>query len=181
MIAGSIQGVRQGNLTIERFNRSGFFYPREGKQERRRVAIGVKAFRFRLQPILDMRIRQLEAVQQRFALQQQRVLEITDKLQTARQQVRDALNPPNPQEASNPLLSQQRFHYVQHLKRQAQHLQQVLHSESRVLERIREEMREAHIRKKSLERLSEKQQETYYKQILHQEAMEIEDLVLMRR
>ncbi len=52
--------MTQANLSIE-LNRSGL-YESEGEKK-----IGAKAFQFRLKSVLEMRARQLEAVQQRFA------------------------------------------------------------------------------------------------------------------
>jgi len=78
------------------------------------------------------------------------------------------------------VLSQQRFFYIQHLKSQAQYLQGLVAKEQRVLEQIREEMREAHVQKKSLERLEEKQRQAYERQLADKETKELEDLIIAR-
>jgi flagellar export protein FliJ len=126
-----------------------------------------------------MRMRQLEQVQQRFAMQQKRVVEIEQLIDQIRQQVRDTIKA-KPEETIEPIIAQQRFRYVQYLKQQAEHLGEALRHENKVLEKIREEMRLAHVKKRSLELLEEKQRKAYIQHIQSQEEKEMEDLVVAR-
>ncbi len=149
-----------------------------GKFQRREI-IGVKAFQFKLKSVLEMRVRQLEQVQQRFALQQQHVFQIQQQLQECRDVLQEQLKV-SQESVIDPVISQQRFRYIQHLKLQIQHLGELVHRENQVLDKIREEMRQAHIRKKSLELLEEKQRKAYNTHIESQQEKELEDIVLAR-
>lgn len=119
-------------------------------------------------------------MQQRFAVQQAKVVEIKTMLDEINQQLREQLVM-NPQEDVNPIVSQQRFRYVQYLKMQIEHLREACRKEEQMLERIREELRQAHIKKKTLERLEEKQRIAYVKSLEEREQKEIEDIVISRR
>lgn len=130
--------------------------------------------------MLEMRNRQLEEVQQRFAIQQHRVVEVERLLNETHQQIREHMQVRD-ETLVDPVLSQQRFAYIQYLKTQAQHLHEALKQEENQLSLIREEMRQAHIRKRSLEMLEEKQRKAYLKLLATQEEKELEDLVIARR
>ncbi len=64
---------------------------------------------------------------------------------------------------------------------QVEHAQASLKKEMRQLESIREEMRQAHVKKKSLDLLEEKQRAAYLKQLELREEKEIEDLIISRQ
>jgi len=132
-----------------------------------------------LQALLNVRARELEAVQQRFAVQQQRVAGLHLKLTEARDQVYAALHPEQSQTVE-PMIASQRFQYVQFLKMQVTHILESIQLEERVLEKIREEMRVAYTKKRSLERLAEKQEAAYLKEIERLEEKETEDSIMAR-
>jgi flagellar export protein FliJ len=127
-----------------------------------------------------MRTRQLEEVQQRFAVQMRRVVEIQTLIQETQDQIQQYLNPQKP-DAFDPIISQQRFRFVQYLKLQLDFFQRTLQQEEIKLNALREEMRLAHVKKKSLEQLEENQRKTFLKALEEQESKEIEDLVMARR
>lgn len=129
--------------------------------------------------MLDLRIRQLESIQHNFAIQQNRVLHIEQLLLEVKEQLQEQLTA-KPMQVVDPLLAQQQFQYVQYLKMQVEHFRETLKKEESLLERVREEMRQAHVRKRSLELLEEKQRKTYIKKLEEQEAKTIEDLVISR-
>jgi flagellar export protein FliJ len=131
--------------------------------------------------VLELRNRQLEAVQQRFAAQHHRVIHLQDLIADVHAQLDRELKVRPDDDIIDPVLSQQRFRYIQYLKSQLDHLREALQRETAILERIREEMREAHVNKKSLELLEDKQHRRYLKHLEDQEAKEIEDLVMARR
>ncbi len=83
-------------------------------------------------------------------------------------------------ETVDPVVSQQQFRYIQYLKKQVAYFQETLAHERKILERIREEMRRAHVKKRSLELLEEKQRASYNKALAELESKEIEDLVISR-
>lgn len=122
----------------------------------------------------------MEQIQQRFAEQQNRVVDLQQLLTEIRAQVRQQLEPRS-EEPVDPVVAQQRFRYVQYLKMQAEHTRQALIQEEQRLELIREEMRQAHVKKRSLELLEEKQKAAYYKALEAHQMNELEDIVVARR
>lgn len=128
-----------------------------------------------------MRIREHEQAQQRFTLQQNCVVELHHRLTEAHEHIRQEMRVTQPRDIINPVVPQQRFHYIQHLKQQAEHLRERITQEEQKLEVLRQEMQHAYIKKKSLERLEEKQRHQYIKMIEMHEANEMEDLVVARR
>lgn len=141
--------------------------------------MGVKAFKFKLQSVLDLRLRELEKIQNQFAVQQHRVFDLKRLLREIQDQLRIHLVP-KPEEQIEPILSQQRFAYTQYLKNQIEHVQGNIRKEEIQLERLREQMRQAHVKKRSLELLEEKQRTAYIKDIEYKESNEIEDIVVAR-
>jgi flagellar export protein FliJ len=147
---------------------------REGEK-----TIGVKAFQFRLKSVLEIRTRDLEEAQQHFATQQQCVVELKQRLDENHQQFQLQLQP-DLEKNVDPIFSQQRFRYLQYLKQQAQYLTQEIIGAEKILETLREKMKQAHIKKRSLELLEEKQRKNYITMIENQEMKEIEDIVVAR-
>jgi flagellar export protein FliJ len=127
-----------------------------------------------------MRIRQLEQVQQRFSLQQQRVSEVQKLITETQEQLKQQYARPS-EEIVDPIISQQQFRYIQYLQSQLVHFRRTLKREEYTLEKIRLEMQQAHIQKKSLELLEEKQRRNYIQTLEKQESNELEDIVLARR
>ncbi len=148
---------------------------REGEK-----TIAVKAFQFKLKPVLEMRIRELEEVQQRFALQQHRVVELRRLIEEIKDQLQ-AQFISEIEDIVDPIVSQQRFKYIQYLKMQIEHIRAALHREEQVLEKIRQEMGQAHIKKKTLELLEDKQKKAFLLNIETQEIKEMEDIIISRR
>jgi len=127
-----------------------------------------------------MRTRELEKIQQRFATQQHKVIEIENLIRQAHTVLKQQLAP-QVEEIIDPVVSQQRFRYIQYLKQQIAHLQGTLQTETQKLEWIRIEMKEAHIKKRSMELLEEKQRKQYITLLETQETKEIEDIIIARR
>lgn len=174
MITGGSALVIRANLRIT-FKSKWVISIEEGER-----TIGAKAFQFKLKSVLEIRERQLEEVQNRFAVQQHRVLDITTMLAETQAEIKQQLIA-SPEEVVDPVLSQQRFRYLQYLKMQVDNLRETLRKEEQILNVLREEMRQAHIRKRSLELLEEKQRKVYVKTIEDQEMKEMEDLVIARQ
>lgn len=108
------------------------------------------------------------------------MIELNQLLKEVREQIQQQMIV-DPEERANPILSQQRFRYIQYLKAQAAHLHQILQQEERRLDEIREAMREAHVKKKSLEVLEEKQKKAYLNALELQEMKELEDIITARQ
>ena len=126
-----------------------------------------------------MRARHLEKVQQRFAQQQHRVVKLCQIRSEVQETIYKTLTV-DLESSVDPILSQQRFQYIQFLKRQIAELDNRIAKEETILETIREEMRQAYVGKKSLELLKEKQEKKYHEHIRNQEMKEIEDIVVAR-
>jgi flagellar protein FliJ len=131
-----------------------------------------------LQPILELRARHLESVQQRFAQQQQRVLALQSKIDETQHILTSQFKPQ--QQEADPVLRNQQFRYVQYLKQQIQYLMESKQQELRLLEVIRSEMKTAHIEKKTLDTLKDKQKETFHRESQAREMLEIEEIVAAR-
>lgn len=95
-------------------------------------------------------------------------------------QLYDELHPAATDEV-DPLLVQQRFRFIQYLKNQLASLVTMKQQEERILAQYREQLRKAHIQKKTLDILEEKQRRRYVQSLQAQEEKELEDLVMARR
>ena len=127
-----------------------------------------------------MRTRRLEEIQQRFGLQQQQVIALEGQHTEIQTQVQHYLNNAVA-DVTDPLLSQQRFHYIQFLKRQAEYVKQQIRQEKDKLEKLRDLMRQALVQKKSLELLEQKQKEKYLKHLEAEENKILEDIIAAKR
>lgn len=81
----------------------------------------------------------------------------------------------------DPILAQQSFHYIQHLKRQVAFITNKLRHEEALLAHVREELRLAHVSKKSLDKLKDKQRDAFNKHQAMLEEKQLEDIVIMRQ
>ena len=81
----------------------------------------------------------------------------------------------------DPVLAQQAFHYIQHLKRQVAFITTKLRHEEALLAHVREELRLAHVSKKSLDKLKDKQRDLFNLKQAQLEEKQLEDLVIMRQ
>lgn len=149
------------------------------KEEGERT-IRAKAFQFKLKPVLEIRIRQLEAIQQRFAAQQHKVFDLKQLVLEIQEQLQEQLLVKPHRDTVDPVVSQQQFRYIQYLKMQLEHLRGAIRKEEQILDRIRQEMHQAHVKKKSLEMLQDKQKKAYSKEMETLEMKEIEDLIVSR-
>ncbi len=146
--------------------------------ERSRI-ISTKGFQFKLKAVLDLRTRYLEHCQQLFAQQQQRVLDLTSRQNEVRERLTVERQKP-PDEQVDPQLAQQRFYYIRFLRDQMLHFQEGIDRETARLNEVRELMRQAHVKKRSLELLKEKQHKAYLKNLESHEAKMIEDVMITR-
>ncbi len=81
----------------------------------------------------------------------------------------------------DPILAQQAFHYIQHLKKQVAFITTRLRHEEALLAHVREELRQAHISKKSLDKLKDKQRDAFKREQAQLEEKMLEDIVIMRQ
>ena len=146
-------------------------------------AIALKQYRFRLQTVLDVRTDELELVQQRVATEERKCLEITQRITEYDQMLEQAfiqqqqrLNEPEldivqAREFPNFIWRLKQFRFEEHRN---------LEQQEKVLSEVREALRQAMIRKKSLEVLKEKDQKKFYKQIDKLEEEFLSEMALNR-
>lgn len=139
-----------------------------------------KGFKFKLQTLLQLRTRYFEQVQTQFARQQQKLVDLQNKQADMRAHIEALLHPDAQQAQSNPFLYQQRFAYVGTLKTQVTYLGQQINQAQKELERIRYDLHQAHVQKKSLERLKEKHYLALQSQMNRQQDQDLEDIMMMR-
>ena len=141
----------------------------------------MKAFKFKLESVLAIRVRALEKIQQKHADQQQRVLKFQTLLQENEAQLQELLSPSSKTNALlDPIAETQRFAYIQFLKAQRQSLQDQYQTENKVLTEIRLELNQALMKKKALNILKEKQCFRYVQLLQSKELQETDDLLVQR-
>lgn len=143
----------------------------------------MKQFRFKLQAVLDYRIEQLNLVQQRIAEEEQKRLQIQNRIRecdafiehTFREQQR-ALT----ETILDPMKLQAFPDYIWRLKQQRFHEYQSLQMQDARLQKVREELKQALIKKKSLEILKDKDYTRYKKQMDKIEEEFLSEIALTR-
>jgi flagellar export protein FliJ len=141
----------------------------------------MKAFQFKLDTVLTLRTRTLEAAQQDYAQQQQRVLAIEGLLNENQGQLQSFMTTSFEHgHQVDPVSEGHRFAYIQFLKTQREGLQQQLVQEKSRLLTLRQRLQEAHLDKKSLDTLKDKQQERYNNDLKLKELMDTDDLLVQR-
>lgn len=143
-------------------------------------AIAGRSFKFRLDPVLDIRQQKLERIQASFARQQQAVMKVKNLLAETQAEIQRLMIPIH-NDSVDPVLAQQSFYYIQHLKRQVTLITNKLRHEEALLAHVREELRLAHVSKKSLDKLKEKQRDAFNREQALQEEKQLEDIVIMRQ
>lgn len=146
--------------------------------------IASKQYRFKLQAVLDYRDEQLTQIQQRVSVEEHKRLLILKRIQEADTLIEMAF------QEQQQLLTQSNLNlnqiqafpnYLWRLKQSRFQEYQVLQSQERKLQIMREELKQAHIRKKSLELLKEKDQARYRQQLEKDEEAFMAEIALQRR
>ena len=139
----------------------------------------MKTFQFKLQGVLQVRQRELEVHQQRFAGQLNRMMrleQISTELDLSIEEAHQKFESTE----IDPLQQRTQFAYIQYLKEQRQNLHKEIHNEKQILETLRRNLNDAYIQKKSLEILKDKKQKSYYQWVDKCITEEMNDLVITR-
>lgn len=139
----------------------------------------MKTFQFKMQGVLQVRQRELEVQQQRFAGQLNRVMRLENISQELDQTIEEARRKFETPDV-DPNQQRTQFAYIQYLKEQRQNLQRELNNEKQVLESFRKNLNDAYVHKKSIEVLKDKKEKTYYQWIDKCLSDELDDLVMTR-
>ena len=140
-------------------------------------------YRFKLQTVLDYRDEQLNRVQQKMAEAEGQRLEILKRIQAYDNMINQAFQDQqslHTQTILDPVLMRQFPQYIWQLRENRFQELQVLQAHEEVLLRIREELKQALIRKKSLVILKEKDEERTRQRIEKAEEEFLSELALRR-
>ncbi len=140
------------------------------------------AFRFRFQSVLNYRKRLVEERQMALALAQQRLLQLRQEIQELRER-REALAARIQAELSGSLqVAQVRVHYayLDWLDARLRELEQALEAAERSVEEQRRALEEALKRRKTLEKLREKDRRVFVEELERRERLILDDLGVAR-
>ena len=142
-----------------------------------------KRYRFRLQAVLDYRTEQMNRMQQKLAIEEHKRMQIVQRIREYDELIQDSFR--QQQELlgaqSLDLAEIQQFpHYVLRLKQGRYQEQLALQEQERHLRLLREEMKQAMIRKKSLDLLKDKGLKKHRTAMEKAEEDALADLVLAR-
>jgi flagellar export protein FliJ len=143
-----------------------------------------KRYRFRLQAVLDLRMEELNRTQQRVATEELKRVQILQRIQEADhlisqafEEQKTALNATGPDFNS----IQQFSYYLTRLKQTRFQEQTSLQNHERTLTVVREELKQAMIRKKALETLKENGMREHRQAVEKAEEENLAEIALMRR
>jgi flagellar protein FliJ len=142
-----------------------------------------KRYRFRLQAVLDYRTEQMNRMQQKLAIEEHKRMLVVQRLHEYDDLIEDSFRQQQALLGANSfdLNEVRQFpHYVLRLKQSRYQEQLVLQEQERHLRVLREEMKQAMIRKKSLELLKDKGLQTHRFEMEKAEEEALADLVLAR-
>lgn len=141
-----------------------------------------KQYRFKLQSVLDYRERQLNAVQQKVAQEENRRMQIVSRIAECDTVIGEAFREQQISMAGElDLMRMQNFpHYILRLREQRAEACQALRVQERRVAVVREELHQALIRKKALETLKNKDFARYRREAEQVEAAFLEEIALSR-
>lgn len=144
-----------------------------------------KRYRFRLQSVLDLRIEELNRVQQRAATEELKRVQILQRIQAADDMISQGFQEQEKilnNAAGIDFNTVQQFpHYLMRLRQTRWIEATTLQNHERVLIQVREELKQAMIRKKALETLKEKDMLRHRLATEKAEEENLAEIVLMRR
>ena len=143
----------------------------------------LKKFRFRMQVVLEMREKELEARQMEMAKILSALNEQKEKLQSilfAQQENKNRLEALSIGEELDVVQVQMHQNYAVTLTTQGVNQERIIANTEAILKRKQKEVLEAHQKVEVLKKLKEKQEQEYYKEFLQTEAKEIDDLTSAR-
>lgn len=145
--------------------------------------IAPKQYRFKLQAVLDYRSDQLAQVQQRVAVEEQKRLHLLQRIQETDAFITQAFQEQQ-QVLTEPVLDPLRLqgfpNYIWRLKQDRFQIFQALQQQEQKLQAMREELKQAMIKKKSLDILKDKDQARYRKQLDKAEEEFLAEIALNR-
>ena len=143
----------------------------------------MKKYKFRLQVVLDMRERELEARQMEMAKivtalnQQQEKLQSILTAQDTNTRDLEALSSASELDIGE--MEARRVFGIK-LANDAKNQERIINNTKAILERKKQEVKEAHQKVEILKKLKEKQEKEFYKEFLHLEMKEIDDITSAR-
>ena len=142
----------------------------------------MKRFRFKLQTVLELRTQQLEQVQQKIAVEEQKRMSFVQQINSLTQTINHAFDEQNAQYEANPIVdihASARFsQYIHRLKTQRLLQYRLLQQQEHQMLSIRQELQYYLIKKKSLEKLKEKHHKQFLKMVEHEEEKFLSEIAL---
>ncbi|MCA9789454.1 MAG: hypothetical protein KC462_06750 [Cyanobacteria bacterium HKST-UBA05] len=140
----------------------------------------IKGFRFKLETLHRLRQRAFERIHGEFAQALGRLNELKQTKAELDEAITRLLNPDAAQLVDNPMLYHQRFGYLTTLKQQGVQLNQQIVLATHQVNHKQYELRQAHVAKRTLETLWEKQAKAFAAQQDRKAEMALEDQIMMR-
>ena len=131
--------------------------------------------------MLDFRADELDAARQAVAQEEQKRLALVNRIAEYDAAIAQALQEEQEARASlNPITAQHFPNYLWRLKQQRAEVHQQLQAQEKVLLQVRETLKQAHIKVKTLEHLKEKEHTRYQKQLEKHEEAFLSEIALNR-
>lgn len=154
-----------------------------GDRKRGDALISTRPFRFKLQPVLDVRARELDDVLQRLAQEETKRQAILRQIEGVEAAMEGAYHDYHrlADKGQLPMVSSERFSsYLSRLKTRRSTYQQHLAEQDARVNAVREELKTARIRQKSLELLKDKQAKRFQTFLLKEEEKFASEMTLIR-
>lgn len=144
----------------------------------------MKRFQFKLQTVLDFREKQLDQVQQILAAEEKKKADLLNQLHEIDLVIEQSMQDQQEnlsQSTVDPTLSRLFPHYLMKLKQDRFQVYRRVLAQEDQLNRVRLEVQQALIKKKSLEMLKSKQEKDFLKKVESAEAAFLDEIALNRK
>lgn len=136
----------------------------------------MKKFQFKMQSLLKLREQELEAWQLKMAQEQHKVILLDQQHQNAQQQIETIMD----STIDSPFAYEQRLQFIGYLRDQQAQISHKKAEQQQVIELIQVEVTTALARKKTLEKLKEKQQKQHQAHWQKKEQDALEEIAINR-